>query len=503
MSYAAVPPVTAPAPPSSGRPPAVTAASALLWLMGAAGLVYAIVTVAIAPGTVSRFRDAAGGAEADNFVTVVWLDAALAAVLSILFFALFVVLGLGLRRGSRVARVASLVFCVLGVLGGLGSFVTVLAQRSGDPVPGSISDALGSAYPDGWIGLNVVVTGLQVLAYLAVGAMLLAAPRTFFGYAPQPSPAGPPFGPHGAPGHPGFAQRPGPFGAPGAPGAFHGGPGAHGVPIGSPYAPPPGAPFGSPSPTSGAPYGAASGTPSSAHYGAAPGSPSGAPFGAAPGSPVGAPFGTVPGAPPAAPPGATSGAPSGAPHSGLAAGGSPTPVRGYAPPMQTSPYASAGPSGFAPPVPPSAHVPSPDDLSAYPPPGSPGAYPPVGGFPAASPAATPPAEAARPVPSSPGPAPIAPAEGSRPEASSAVGSPTGGPADHPSTERPPAAQQWAPAAGDRSPTGVTEGSGSVADPEPATESGQGHIGEASRPGDRAANRPAPGSDDEYWRRPPE
>ncbi|WP_203833414.1 hypothetical protein, partial [Actinoplanes regularis] len=250
MSYAAVPPVTAPPPPTGGRPPAVTTASALLWLMGAAGLCYAIVTVVIAAGTVSRFRDVASGNEADNFVAVIWLDAALAAVLSILFFALLVVLGIGLRRGSRVARVTSLVICVLGVFGGLVSFVTVLVQRAGDPVPGSVSDVLGSAYPEGWIGLNVVVAALQVLAYLAVSAMLLAAPRAFFGLAPKPL---------------------SPRGTPPAP--------PYGVPLGSaaaPYGAASGGPYGPPQPS----YGAQPGTP----YGAQPGTP----YGAQPGTPYGA-----------------------------------------------------------------------------------------------------------------------------------------------------------------------------------------------------------------------
>ncbi|WP_203723562.1 hypothetical protein, partial [Actinoplanes teichomyceticus] len=226
MSYAALPPDAAPAPPpTDARPPAVSTASALLWLMGAAGLCYAVAAVAIAPGTVSRFRDAVTSDQAENLVSVVWLDAALAAVLSILAFALFVVLGLGLRRGSRVAWVVTLIVCGLGVLGGLGSFVTVLAQRSGDPVPGSVGEALTSAYPDGWIGLNVVVSGLQVLAYLTVAATLLAAPRTFFGHAPgQPGlsiPAGSPV-PHGAPppyGVPSqpYGAAPPPYGVPAQP----------------------------------------------------------------------------------------------------------------------------------------------------------------------------------------------------------------------------------------------------------------------------------------------
>ncbi|BCJ43727.1 hypothetical protein GCM10010168_39640 [Actinoplanes ianthinogenes] len=391
MSYAALPSVSVPSPPAGERPAAVTTASAMLWLMGAAGLVYAIATVAVAPGTVSRFRDAAGGDAAENFASVVWLDAALAAVLSILAFALFVVLGLALRRGSRVARIAALVVSALGVLGGLGSFVTVVAQRSGDPVPGSLGDALGSAYPEGWLGLNVVVCALQVLAYLAVGAMLLAAPRTYFGYPPKPATAAHPVapgmpGPYGAPAtaaHP--AGMPGPYGAPATAAHPAGMPGPYGAPATAPHP----APFGSP---------------------VAPGTPG--PYGA----PASGPYGT--------------------------------------------PY--PGPGGYpTPPVDPSAYMP-PTTATGYPP-----AYPPVGASPATPGSVGLPTEAA--VDGSPAPSPSVP-EGS-------------------------------PARDDRSSVAMTQGSGHEWGSQSTTESAQGHSGPVPPSGDPAVNRPAPGSDDEYWRRP--
>ncbi|KUL26420.1 hypothetical protein [Actinoplanes awajinensis] len=302
MSYAALPPVTAPVPPPGGapRPPAVSSASALLWLMGAAGLVYAVAAVAIAPGTVNRFRDAATGDTAENYVSVIWLVAALAAVLAILSFALFVVLGLGLRRGSRVARIVALVVCVLGGIGGLASFVSVLVQRSGDPVPGSLGEALGSAYPDGWIGLNAVVSGLQVLAYLAVGAMLLAAPRPFFGHAPaSAAPFGTSFGgPSGAPSGAPFGAQPA---SSGAPGSF----GAPAAPYGyqpqAPYGVTPGMSYPPAGPSGYAPTGPQGFVPPVSHTGWQPpvshtgyppagAQPVGLPTGASPGSA----FGSVP-----------------------------------------------------------------------------------------------------------------------------------------------------------------------------------------------------------------
>src|SRR5690349_17011000 len=112
MSYAMQSPAAAPAPTTSAprRPGSVTSASALLILMAVVGLGYAVATLAIAPGTVDRFQAAAAGgnsADVDGFVTVVWIGAALSAVLAVILFALYVVLALGLRRGSNAARIAT------------------------------------------------------------------------------------------------------------------------------------------------------------------------------------------------------------------------------------------------------------------------------------------------------------------------------------------------------------------------------------------------------------
>ncbi|MEU4692150.1 hypothetical protein [Actinoplanes sp. NPDC023714] len=160
----------------------MTTAVALLWTMAVGGFVYAISMVAVTPGTVSRFREATSGSEvAENFIAVVWLDAAVGAVVALLVVALFAVLGVGLRRGSRVAWGITLGVCVLGVLGGCGSVAAIGGQQSGDAVPGSLGEALNAAYPAGWIGLNAAVAVAQVIAYIVVAFLLLLAPRAFFG----------------------------------------------------------------------------------------------------------------------------------------------------------------------------------------------------------------------------------------------------------------------------------------------------------------------------------
>ncbi|HWS37247.1 MAG TPA: hypothetical protein VN408_31510 [Actinoplanes sp.] len=198
MSYAVQPPPVA--VPGPARPVAVTAAVALLWAMAAAGLTYAVSMVVVTPGVVSRFREATSGSSAaESYVTVLWLVGALAPVLAMLFVALFVVLGVALRRGSRPARPIAVGVCAFGLLTGFGTLGVLAAQRAGDPVAGSIGEALDQAYPSGWITLNFAVAVAQVVGYLTVGALLLAAPREYFagvpGFVPpipfgeQPSPA--------------------------------------------------------------------------------------------------------------------------------------------------------------------------------------------------------------------------------------------------------------------------------------------------------------------------
>ncbi|MFI7596324.1 hypothetical protein [Actinoplanes sp. NPDC049681] len=209
MSYAVqYPAAAAPAPTATPRRPvSVGFASVLLIVMAVVGLGYAVAMLAVAPGTVDRFRDAAGAsADVDGFVTVVWIEAALGAVLAVILFALYVVLALGLRRGSNGIRIATLVVCALGLVAGGVSTLTMAVQRGGESAPGSIGAALADAYPGAWIGLNVGLAVAQMAGYLLVGLLLLAAPRWFFGRAPKPVTPDPFAAPRPAYGPPGGYQ---------------------------------------------------------------------------------------------------------------------------------------------------------------------------------------------------------------------------------------------------------------------------------------------------------
>ncbi len=110
-------------PAAPRRPGPVAAAAALLTMMGAVGVAYAAVTVAVTPGTVRRSRAGATGvdpAEADGVVALVWTRAAAAVLVSAALFAQLLVLAAGLRRGRPGARTGTWVLAGLGALCGCG-----------------------------------------------------------------------------------------------------------------------------------------------------------------------------------------------------------------------------------------------------------------------------------------------------------------------------------------------------------------------------------------------
>ena len=323
MSYTVQPPVVAPPPavaPGPRRPVPVTLASAVLELMALVGLAYAIAAVSTAPGTVDRFRAASAGAasaDVDGYVSVIWIGAAIGTVLAVILVALYLVLALGLRRGSNAARIATWVVCGLGLLAGCGSTATVLVERSGTGDPQSLGAALSGAYPSSWIGLNLSLAIAQMVGYAVVALLLIAGRGAWFGRGPAVPAAQvgaqPGYGAsgYGAPGYgtPGYGT-PG-YGAPTydpSTGAIGYGAPAPGYPAGAPgyaapgdtsgYAPPPGyaapgtgapgyAAPGSGAPGSGAPGYGPPGAPAAGYGAPQPGYSYGAPYDQSPPQPSG------------------------------------------------------------------------------------------------------------------------------------------------------------------------------------------------------------------------
>jgi hypothetical protein len=252
----------------------------VLALMALVGLAYAIAAVSTAPGTVDRFRAASAGAasaDVDGYVSVIWIGAAIGTVLAVILVALYLVLALGLRRGSNAARIATWVVCGLGLLAGCGSTATVLVERSGTGDPQSLGAALSGAYPSSWIGLNLSLAIAQMVGYAVVALLLIAGRGAWFGRGPAvpaaQAGAQPGYGAsgYGAPGYgtPGYgaptydpstgaisygAPAPGyPAGAPGYAAPGSGAPG-HGAPqpgysYGAPYDQSPPQPSGQGAPT--------------------------------------------------------------------------------------------------------------------------------------------------------------------------------------------------------------------------------------------------------------
>ena len=331
MSYAVQQPPVAQPP---RRPVTVVLAAVLLAVMGVVGLGYAVATLAITPAVVDKFRNAAAAADrtdVDGLVTVVWIGAAVGAALAIILFALYLVLALGLRRGSNASRIGVWVLAGLGLLAGCGTTVAVLVQRSGDGTPGSLGSALSDSYPSGWIGLNIALAVAQMLGYVLVVVLLIASPGAFFGRSAAPPPATPTYG--GIPPYGASSYGPSPYGAPGPGNPAYGPPPGPGNPA---YGPPPG--------QSNPAYGPPPGQSDSA-YGLPPGQ----------GNPAYGP-----------PPGQGNPAYGPAPGHGVPAGGSPSPdwPTGYERPASyASPpgNASAGSSGPAAPPPISPARPGPDD----------------------------------------------------------------------------------------------------------------------------------------------
>jgi hypothetical protein len=501
MSYPFQPPtgVMAPQPTPAGRPPGVTAASVALWVMAAAGLIYAITTLVIIPGVVNRFQDASGGSfsqvqgsdtTVDYYIAVLWLGAAIALVLGIILLALYVVLGLALRRGSNAARIATLVVCGVGVLAGAGTLVTVAVQRSGNPARGTLGDQLTNAYPGGWIGSNVALAVAQVIGYVLVGLLILTAPAAFFrrpggpadtrvptyggpypvtqGYAPQGYPGAAGYPPQGYAAGPGYA-RPGypqsaAYPQPGDSGYSRPGSAGYGQPTVSGHVEPNVPGYGQPGASGyGQPAATGYGQPAATGYGQPGASDYGQPAGPGRAQPDGTGF--PPGYPPAG---------------DFAA----YPAQGWTP----------GQPGYG--TPPDPAYASPAAGAASPPGGA--ASPPGGAMSPAAGAASPLAGQAGPPAGPASPPPAAGLEAGATPADAAV--PTEGMAR-------PAVADPEPSVGARATGDVPLSISSALDgPQPVDErSDPARSGgsPSAEPGDPAEKRPAAAPDDEYWSRPSE
>ncbi|MEU8259550.1 hypothetical protein AB0C02_02850 [Micromonospora sp. NPDC048999] len=234
------------APPR--RPWPVVSAAAVLLLMAAGAVAYAVANLLITGGTVDRFRAAAAGSgasggEIDTMVSLLRASTVLSAVLGVLMALVLVGLALGLLSGRPGARMFTWVVAGLGLFCGCCGLAVLVGQRAaplrlgaGEQVTADLLGLVGDAYPAWWIPLNAAVSVAQVLGYLLVAVLLILPGAAAFYRRPSPTGPPPPAGP-----------RPPAGPAPG-PGPAYGPPPASAPPVYGPssWAPPPGPPIPTP-----------------------------------------------------------------------------------------------------------------------------------------------------------------------------------------------------------------------------------------------------------------
>ncbi|WBC13296.1 hypothetical protein O7600_19335 [Micromonospora sp. WMMA1998] len=185
------------------RPGTVVAAAAVLLLMAVGAVAYAVTNLAVAGGTVDRFRGAAedtgaGGGDIDRVAGLVRGSTVLAAVLGVLAALLLLGLALGLLAGRPGARVATWVVAGLGLLCGCCGLAVLVGQRAAplklgadDRVTADLLGLVGDAYPSWWIPLNAALSVAQILGYLVVAALLTLPSASAFLHRPAAPRSGP------------------------------------------------------------------------------------------------------------------------------------------------------------------------------------------------------------------------------------------------------------------------------------------------------------------------
>ncbi|MEU3452666.1 hypothetical protein ABZ671_03545 [Micromonospora sp. NPDC006766] len=193
------------APPR--RPVPVVSATAVLLLMAAGAVAYAVANLLITGGTVDRFRSAAGGTgasggEIDTVVSLLRASTVLSAVIGVLMALVLVGLALGLLSGRRGARVFTWVIAGLGLFCGCCGLAVLVGQRAaplrlgdGEQVTADLLGLVGDAYPAWWIPLNAAASVAQVIGYLLVAGLLVLPGAAAFYRRPSPTGPTPPAGP--------------------------------------------------------------------------------------------------------------------------------------------------------------------------------------------------------------------------------------------------------------------------------------------------------------------
>jgi hypothetical protein len=197
MSTFGNPPMAAPAEPVRKAPAVVTAASAILFVLGVLGLISAILSLAGLGTTTDRFRvlahrvtNATPG-DINNQVNQMRVQTIIGAVIGGLIAILLIFLAIWLVKGSNTARIVTWVVCGIGALCACCSGTSLFAlsglsriEVSGDQQAEKqvdLAKALADSVPGWQKGVVGTVAVLQLLGYLAVAILLaLPAANAFF-----------------------------------------------------------------------------------------------------------------------------------------------------------------------------------------------------------------------------------------------------------------------------------------------------------------------------------
>lgn len=197
MSTFGNPPMAAPAESVRKAPGVVTAASAILFVLGVLGLINAILSLIGLGTTTDRFNELARRvanatpSDIDNQVNQLRVQTIIGAVIGGLIAILLIFLAIWLVKGSNTARIITWVVCGIGALCACCSGTSLFALSSlnrlevnGDQQAEKqvdLAKAMVDAVPGWQKGVGGTVAVLQLLGYLAVAILLaLPAANAFF-----------------------------------------------------------------------------------------------------------------------------------------------------------------------------------------------------------------------------------------------------------------------------------------------------------------------------------
>jgi hypothetical protein len=173
---------------STPRPPVVSAASALLFVLAGLEVISVVLSITTLGPTRRVYEDLfADVPNSDTTVTFGTISVYVAIVFALLLAAAYLVLGIFTGRGKNPARIVTWVIggivvlctgCGLAATASMDSLLSGIdTGTTGGPTPGEVQDAISAALP-GWYGpVSLAVSVITIILLLTV-IVLLALPAS-------------------------------------------------------------------------------------------------------------------------------------------------------------------------------------------------------------------------------------------------------------------------------------------------------------------------------------